>query len=483
MTESAAPPPSRPLPPILLSLIPVFALIGLLYFNVKILGSQSNHIPLILAAMFAGIVAVIALKIPWSELEEGIVHAIHSAMVPILILMAIGIVIAAWMQSGVVPLLIVYGLDLISPSVFLLTACIVCCIVSLATGSSWVTAGTVGVALIGAGSTLGLSTAMIAGAVVSGSYFGDKMSPLSDTTNLAPAMAGSTLVEHIRHMVWTVTPALLLACLGYTILGFNTTGSAASMDQVNEVTDALRSSFHLGPWLLIPPALTLGLVMFRFPAVPALLLGALATVAVDSIASLAAGSDLAVAAYFNNALEGFTSTTGQPVVDTLLSRGGMNSMMSTVALVVCAMAFGGIMTASRMLESLTTGLLRMVRGTGSLVATTIFTCFGVNALAGDQYMAIVLPGRMFKVAYLKRGLHPKNLSRALEDSGTVTSPLIPWNTCGAQMAMVLGVSATVYWKFAFLNLLCPVVSIIYGFTGFTISKISAAESAERLKTA
>jgi NhaC family Na+:H+ antiporter len=483
MSQSAEPPPSRPLPSIAISLLPVFALIGLLFFNVIILKSDRNHVPLILAAMFAAIVAVVALKVSWTELEKGIVHAIQSAMIPILILMAIGIVIAAWMQAGVVPLLIVYGLDLISPSVFLLTTCVVCAVVSLATGSSWTTAGTVGVALIGAGTTLGLDVAMVAGAVVSGSYFGDKMSPLSDTTNLAPAMAGSTLVEHIRHMVWTVTPAILLALIGYTILGFRATGETASLEQVQGVIAALESGFNLGPWLLIPPALTLGLVMFRFPAVPALLFGALSAVLVDSIASLAAGKDLAMAAYFENALAGFTSSTGHEVVDELLSRGGMDGMMGTVALVLCAMAFGGVMTASRMLESLTTGLLRMVRGTGSLIATTLFTCFGVNVLTADQYMAIVLPGRMFKVAYLKRGLHPKNLSRALEDSGTVTSPLIPWNTCGAQMAMVLGVSATLYWKFAFLNLLCPVVSLIYGFTGFTITKISPEEAAERLKTA
>lgn len=483
MSQSAEPPPSRPLPPILISLLPVAALIGLLFFNVIILKSDRNHVPLILAAMFTAVVAVLALKVSWAELEKGIVHAIQSAMIPILILMAIGIVIAAWMQSGVVPLLIVYGLDLISPSVFLLTTCAVCCVVSLATGSSWTTAGTVGVALIGAGTTLGLDVAMVAGAVVSGSYFGDKMSPLSDTTNLAPAMAGATLVEHIRHMVWTVTPAIVLALIGYAILGLRATSETASLEQVNEVIAALESGFHLGPWLLIPPALTLGLVMFRFPAVPALLFGALSAVIVDSIASLAGGRDLAMAAYFQNALAGFTSSTGHEVVDELLSRGGMDGMMGTVALVLCAMAFGGIMTASRMLESLTTGLLRLVRGTGSLIATTLVTCLGVNVLTADQYMAIVLPGRMYKVAYLKRGLHPKNLSRALEDSGTVTSPLIPWNTCGAQMAMVLGVSATLYWKFAFLNLLCPLVSLVYGFTGFTITKISPEEAAERLKTA
>ncbi len=474
---------SRPLPHPLIALLPVLGLIGLLGFNVVVLKAESNHIPLILATVLAGGIAVLFLKVPWQELEAGIVHAINSALIPLLILIAIGMVIAAWMQSGVVPLLIVYGLDLISPKVFLLTACLVCCVVSLATGSSWVTAGSVGVALIGAGRTLGLDTAMVAGAIVSGSYFGDKMSPLSDTTNLAPAMAGSTLVEHIRHMVWTVTPALLIALTGYLILGMRGHGTTASFEQVQAVTDTLSASFHLTPWLLIPPALTLLLVMRRFPPVPALVFGALAAIIVGLFFHHPDGFVSEVGSYFNSMLTGYHSTTGNAVVDNLLSRGGINGMMMTVALVICAMSFGGVMTASGMLESLTGSLLRLVRGSASLIATTIFTCFGVNVLTADQYMSIVLPGRMFREAFLRQRLHPKNLSRALEDSGTVTSPLIPWNTCGAQMFIVLGVSATAYWKFAFLNLAVPMVSILYGITGWTIARISDADAEERLQAA
>lgn len=474
---------SRPLPGIGVSLVPVAALVGLLAFNVGVLKGEQNHVPLILATMVAGLVAIFAHRLTWQELEAGILHAIQSALMPMLILISIGVVIATWMQSGVVPLLITYGLDLISPSVFLLTACLVCSVVSLATGSSWTTAGTVGVALIGAGHTLGLDTAMVAGAVVSGSYFGDKMSPLSDTTNLAPAMAGSHLVEHIRHMVWTVTPALVLALIGYTILGVFAGHGDASMDQVQEVVDVLASTYSLTPWLLIPPALTLLLVMRRFPPVPALMFGALSAVLVGMAVHRPGGFVSELGGYFNGMLYGYEASTGNAVVDELLSRGGIEGMMNTVALVMCAMSFGGVMTASGMLESLTSGLLRLVRGTGSLVATTIFTCFGVNVLTADQYMAIVLPGRMFKTSFLRMRLHPKNLSRALEDSGTVTSPLIPWNTCGAQMFGVLGVSATVYWKFAFLNVLVPLVSILYGLTGWTIARITDAEAEERLRAA
>ena len=473
----------RPLPSITLSLVPVLALVGLLAFNVFALKAEQNHVPLILATMIAGVVAIVAHRLTWKELEDGILHAIQSAMMPMLILISIGVVIATWMQSGVVPLLISYGLDLISPSVFLVTSCLVCGVVSLATGSSWTTAGTVGVALIGAGQTLGLDTAMVAGAVVSGAYFGDKMSPLSDTTNLAPAMAGATLVEHIRHMVWTVSPALLLALIGYAILGLVSGHADASLEQVQVVTDTLAASYNLTPWLLIPPALTLLLVMRRFPPVPALMFGAMSAVVVGLVVHRPNGTIAEFGGYFNAMLNGYEASTGNAVVDELLSRGGIQNMMGTVALVMCAMSFGGVMTASGMLESPTTGLPQLVRGTGSLIATTICTCFGVNVLTADQYMAIVLPGRMFTTTFLKQRLHPQNPSRPLEDSGTVTSPLLPRNSCGVHIAVVLGVATSLYWKFAFLNLLVPLVSILYGFTGWTITRISDEEAEERLRVA
>jgi NhaC family Na+:H+ antiporter len=487
--------PARPVP-FLVALIPVAALVALLWLNVRVFGSADNHVPLVIAAMIAATLAIVVLKQPWKALERGILHAIQMAMQAILILMVVGMLIAAWIQAGIVPQLIVYGLELISPSVFLVTACLVCAVVSLATGSSWTTAGTVGVALIGVGDALGLSPGMVAGAIVSGAYFGDKMSPLSDTTNLAPAMAGSNLIEHVKHMIWTVTPALLISLVLYAVLGGRHEAGDA-LGRVEQVIATLEGRFVLSPWLLLPPALVLGLVAASFPAIPALLLGTFAAVAIGLVVQpFEGGLVAALGEYFSVLYNGFTiqlvdalpsdaiepqRAAAETVQGLLDGRGGMKSMLGTVALIVCALSFGGVMEASGMLQSIAAKVLGLVRGTGSLIAATVFTCFGVNVLASDQYMSIVVPGRMFRTAYLERRLHPKNLSRALEDSGTVTSALIPWNTCGAQMYAVLGVAAGLYWKFAFLNLLCPLISMIYGFTGFTIAKISAEEAERRLR--
>jgi NhaC family Na+:H+ antiporter len=489
----------RPPAPFALSLVPVAALVALLYVNVRVFGSGDNHVPLVLASRVAGLLAVVALKQPWKELEQGILRSIQMAMQAILILMVVGLLIAAWIQAGVVPLLIVYGLELISPSIFLVTACLVCCVVSLATGSSWTTAGTVGVALIGVGTALGLDVGMVAGAVVSGAYFGDKMSPLSDTTNLAPAMAGSTLIEHVRHMVYTVTPSLAIALVLYALLGRGHESGPDSLARVDAVIAVIASRFTLSPWLLVPPALVLVLVARSFPALPALLLGTLVAVAIGLLVQPIEGLAGALGRYTSVLYAGFSiqlvdsvpagaehdvaRAAAQVVQDLLDGRGGMKSMMGTVALILCALSFGGVMESSGMLASIANKILTLVRGTGSLIAATILTCFGVNVLASDQYMAIVVPGRMYRTAFLQRRLHPKNLSRCLEDSGTVTSALIPWNTCGAQMTTVLGVATGLYWKYAFLNWLCPLVSIAYGFLGFTITRIGAEEAERRLRGA
>lgn len=493
MSAPATPP--RPVP-LWLALVPVATLIGLLFLNVRLFGSGDNHVALVLAATVAALVAVLGLKQPWKELEAGILRSIQMAMQAILILMVVGLLIAAWIQAGIVPLLIVYGLKLISPSVFLVTSCLVCCVVSLATGSSWTTAGTVGVALIGVGTALGIDPAMVAGSIVSGAYFGDKMSPLSDTTNLAPAMAGATLIEHVRHMVWTVTPTLLISLALYAVLGGRHEADPAALSRVEAVIATLEGHFTLSPWLLLPPALVLGLVARNFPALPALVFGTLAAVvvglAVQPLQSLAAAGQQYFGALWSGYQLDLSSSlpsdasearrAAAEVVQSLLhERGGMKSMMGTVALILCALSFGGVMEASGMLGAIADRVLAFVRGTGSLITATVLTCFGVNVLASDQYMAIVVPGRMYRTAFLQRRLHPKNLSRCLEDSGTVTSALIPWNTCGAQMYSVLGVSAGLYWKFAFLNWICPLVSILYGLIGFTIVKIGDAEAERRLR--
>jgi len=495
---STSPDAPRRVPTLAVSLVPVVVLVALLALNVRVFGSADNHVALVIAASVAGLVAVFGLKQPWSEIEKGIVHSITMAMQAVLILMTVGMLIGAWIEAGIVPQLIVWGLEIISPSVFVVTSCLVCCVVSLATGSSWTTAGTVGVALMGVGHTLGIDVGLVGGAIVSGSYFGDKMSPLSDTTNLAPAMAGANLIEHVRHMGWTVTPAILISLGLYAVLGGSHAESAQGLDRVDATIAVLRENFTLSPWLAVPPILVLVLVARRVPAIPALLLGTFAAVGLGlffrepgeegllgllaaSFGTLFGGFSIQTVAAVPAGAEHELTRAAATIVDSLLDgRGGMKSMMSTVALIFCALAFGGVMERSGMLGAIANSILKLVRGTGSLVTATVGTCIGVNVLASDQYMAIVVPGRMFRTAYLERRLHPKNLSRALEDSGTVTSALIPWNTCGAQMTTVLGVATAAYAPYAFLNWICPLISILYGFTGFTMTRISDAEAKERL---
>jgi len=478
---------TTPKPSLSISLVPVLALVGLLVLNVRVFDSADNQVPLAIATAVAAAIATWVLKLPWEELEKAMFRSIGQAMQAIVILAVVGMLIGAWIKAGVVPALIVWGLDLISPSVFLLTACLVCCVVSVASGSSWTTAGTVGVALMGVGTTLGISPGMVAGAIVSGSYFGDKMSPLSDTTNLAPAMAGATLMEHIRHMAWTTTPALLLALGAYAFLGLDAHAQGAdSLARVEGVVATLRSGFVLSPWLLLPPALVLSLVVLKKPAIPALFAGTFAAVGIGLALQPRGAEGLLgdLQGYFAVLWSGYAGTFGEgegaAAVESLISgKGGMKAMMATIAIVFCSLSFGGIMERSGMLGAIANAILSLVRGTGSLVAATVATCFGANVLTSDQYMAIVVPGRMFRPAFLKARLHPKNLSRCLEDSGTVTSALVPWNTCGVQMATVLGVATTAYAPWAILNWACPLVSILYGFTGISMQKIDDEEARRR----
>jgi len=359
----------------------------------------------------------------------------------------------------------------LSPGIFLGATMIICSIISLGTGSSWSTAGTVGVALIGVGQGLGVPIPMVAGAIISGAYFGDKMSPLSDTTNLAPAVAGTDVFSHIRHMVYTVVPAYIIALGLYAFLGARFSGGVLDSQNIEIMLTTIKSQFFIHPLLLLPPILVIVMVVLKVPPLPALLggtvLGALFAVFTQS---------RSLAAVVQSAHSGYVSNSGVTMVDELLTRGGLMSMMETVALIICALSFGGIMEKTGMLEALAAALLKRVRRTGSLVATTIFSCIGMNIIAADQYIAIVVPGRMFKNAFDAKGLHPKNLSRALENSGTMTSPLIPWNSCGAFMGATLGVSPLLYLPYAFLNLIVPLVSIFYGYTGITMEKVDQDQS-------
>jgi NhaC family Na+:H+ antiporter len=456
-----------------MSLIPVVVLIAALSYTIIVLDG-SGHIPLILGTVVAASIAAGGLGMSWPEIQDGMSKGISAALPAILILIVVGLLIGVWIASGVVPVMIFYGLKILGPGYFLVATILICALISLATGSSWSTAATVGVAMMGVGQALQIPPGMTAGAVISGAYFGDKMSPLSDTTNLAPAVAGTDLFTHIRHMVYTTLPALLIAVILFTVIGLvrPASGSVETPEYVQMVS-TLSSSFNLSPWLLIAPASVLFLVWKKTPALPSLVIGVIVGAILLLVFQRDTGPEGAssIGRLLDSLYSGYVSESGVASVDELLTRGGLGSMMDTIALIMVALSFGGIMEASGMLERLAAFILKLARSTGSLIAVTIFSCFGMNILASDQYLAIIVPGRMYRGAYLKRGLHPKNLSRALEDSATLTSPLIPWNTCGAYMSSVLGVSSFVYLPFAFLNLSSPLISMFYGFTGITIQKI------------
>ena len=460
---------AQPRPPsLLVSLVPVIALVALLFVSIALLGG-SGHIPLIAAGAIAALLAGGVLGYSWDQIEAGLVTSVSHALPAVFILMAVGLLIGVWIASGVVPLLIYYGLEMLAPSYFLAAACGVCAVVSLSTGSSWSTAATAGLALIGVGSALGISEAMTAGAVVSGAYFGDKLSPLSDTTNLASATAGSELFEHIRHMLYTTVPGLAIAMACYLALGWGVSDAGFEQsERYLQITSALETGFDLSPWLLLAPATVLVLIARRTAPLPSLLAGTGVGVALLLVFQPQNAPE-GMASVLGALYEGYQSNTGIPAADELLSRGGLTSMLDTIALIICAFAFGGVMEASGMLGRLTQSVLAAAHSTASLVTATVATGVGLNFLTSDQYLSVVLPGRMYKDAYAARGLHPKNLSRAIEDSATLTSPLVPWNTCGSYMASVLGVATFAYAPFAFLNLVTPFISILYGVTGFSIA--------------
>jgi Na+:H+ antiporter, NhaC family len=483
--------PSARTPSLFLSTIPVIVLIALLAAAVILFGdgaaSGANPIALLLAAGVAILIGTLHGH-TWTALQAGIVHGISLSLGAVLILLTVGALIGSWILAGIVPTMIYYGLQLLTPSIFLPSACVLCCLVSLATGSSWTTAGTVGVALIGIAVAQDVNPGLAAGAVISGAYFGDKMSPLSDTTNLAPAVAGAELIEHIKHMAWTTTPSIALALLLYVALGMSMTPPRDTA-QVDAIRAALTGAFAIGPHLLIPVVLVVILVVMKMPAFPALLIGALigcvfavifqpqAVITYANSPNLPAWAALVKGSWMS-LFDGFKLDGPNPALNELLSRGGMANMLNTVWLILMAMTFGAAMEATGMLQQIAGSILSAVRGTGSLIGATLLTAFGANVLASDQYMAIVLPGRMFRLEYARRGLAPKNLSRALEDSGTLTSALVPWNTCGAFMATTLGVATFAYAPFAFFNLINPLVSAVYGFTGFTIEKLPASAAVD-----
>ncbi len=457
----------------------------LLGMSVLLFGSDSsqgaNQIALVCGAALA---AGIGIKNGhrWKVIEETIVGGISTALPAVIILFSVGSLIGAWMLCGTVPTMIYYGMLLLDPAVFYAAACVLCAITALSIGSSWTVAGTLGIGLIGIASGMGLSVAITAGAIIGGAYFGDKMSPLSDTTNLAPAVTGIDIFTHIRHMTWTTAPSLLIALVLFTLLGLDESG-AESGNTLDATLALLDANFMINPLLLAPVALVVYMAARKVPAVATILSGVAAGVVIALFSQPHAVLAMAGNTTEHSALQmfrgvwivlfdGFAASTGDANLDSLLSRGGMSSMLTTVWLVLAAMAFGAAMEKAGILDTLVKNLVKLARSTGSLIATTVGTCIGMNTLTADQYIAIVLPGRMFKLEYRQRGLHEKNLARVLEDAGTITSPLVPWNTCGAYMAATLGVPTLAYLPFCFFNLINPVVSLFYGFTGFKIERIA-----------
>ncbi|MDJ0919188.1 MAG: Na+/H+ antiporter NhaC [Woeseiaceae bacterium] len=471
-------------PTLLHALIPVLSLIAMLFLSVKLFGSDSSYGPnQIVLTLAAAIAAIIAIQNghPWSELLDAIVDGISTSMAAVLILLSVGGLIGTWLMAGTVPALIFYGLEILSPQWFYAAACVICAIAALSTGSSWTVAGTLGVALIGVAMGLGLSPAIAAGAIISGAYFGDKMSPLSDTTNLAPAVAGTDLFTHIRHMVWTTAPSFAIALVLFAVIGLGVE-DGASTDSLQALKLALDDAFNITPWALIPLVVVFYMAFKKVPPLPTILFGALfggfmaLVLQPNTVLAFADSPELTPALAMTKGVwlalaDGYVSNTGVAEVDDLLSRGGMSSMLVTIWLILSAMAFGAVLEKSGMLMRLIQSALSAAKTTGSLFVTVILSCIGINIVAADQYIAIVLPGKMYKAEFQRRGLKPKNLSRVIEDSGTLTSPLVPWNTCGAYMAATLGVATLAYLPFVFFNLINPLVSAIYGITGFTIERM------------
>jgi Na+:H+ antiporter, NhaC family len=553
------------------ALTPIIALVILLMISVISIWEDdslggANQMALLFGTAIAALIGW-RLKYKWKDMLSGISDSILSALPALLILLLIGALAGTWLISGIVPSMIYYGLKILNPTIFLFAACLVSAIISLATGSSWTTIATIGVALLGIGQAMDINTGLIAGAIISGAYFGDKMSPMSDTTNLAPAVSGTDLFTHIRYMMWTTIPSILITLLIFLVLGFFV-GEGGSNEEINGILSAIEDSFCITPWLFLVPAAVVFMIIKKVPAIPALFAGALLggvaalvfqpdiinqngiknTVIIEGentseysfewfqegekikggsklknadggsyelviskegeVAST--GSFILPEALDTAAMDNFTLTfdnsinklgltatlsrsnyleasyrsvinamtvetsvnTSSDQVNKLLGTSGMSGMMGTIWLIICAMSFGGILDKLGMLSKITEVIVSKAKSRGSLIATTTLTCIGFNVTASDQYLAIVVPGKMFSKTYRDRGLAPQNLSRTLEDSGTVTSVLVPWNTCGAAQSHVLGVATGEYFLFCFFNIISPIMTIIYGYFGIKIARLN-----------
>ena len=466
------------------ALIPILLLVFFMGSAVFLYGEDSSYGPNQIALLLAmGVAALIGIKNGhnWKSIEAGLVKGISMSLGACMILFVVGSLIGTWMLSGTVPTLIYYGLSLLNPTFFYAAASLICAVVAMSIGSSWTTAATVGVALIGVATGMEMSLAITAGAVVSGAYFGDKLSPLSETTNLAPAIAGTDLFEHIKYMLWTTIPSFAITLIIFVVIGF-TEDTSEVTDSISKMQNTLREQFDLGWYLLVPLVVLLTLAVRKVPAFPAIAIGAL----LGGVWALIFQGDLVAsmldnerAAFIQNLMvvwsalfEGVSFETGDANLDKLLSRGGMASMLNTVWLIICAMSFGAVLEKVGLLKAVVATFLKGAKSAGDMITRTILTCIGTNIITADQYISIVMPGRMYKEEFEKRGLDQLNLSRSLEDGGTLTSPLIPWNTCGAYMSGVLGVSVYDYFVYAFFNLINPVLAVIYAFLGIKILRLT-----------
>ena len=445
----------------------LISILGLvLFISLAVLRYESDaHVPILLGVFVAAVIGMRA-GYSWKEIETGMLNGITNSLQAIVILGIIGILIGVWILSGVVPTMLYYGLKILHPKIFLPAALLICSITSLATGTSWGTSGTIGIALIGIGGGLGFPMPLVAGAVLSGAYFGDKMSPLSDTTNMAPAMVGTDLYTHIKHMSYTTGVSYGITLVIEILIGFFYGGGEANLESVNQILAGIDAQFNVNPLLLLPPVIIMVLAFRKIPAVPGIVIGILAAGVLGVIFQRNTYGGLLSAAY-----GGYTSNSGVEAVDNLLTKGGFESMMYTVSLVICAMMYGGIMEKTNQLRVVVNVILKKAQSTGSLITATILTAIGSNLILCDQYMSIVMTGKMYAQSYKDHGLAPQNLSRAIEDSATVTANLVPWNSGGAYQAATLGVPTIAYLPFNFFCWITPIVSMLFGWFNITIDRL------------
>lgn len=468
------------MPTILEALIPVVAMLLVLFIGKGVLGFSTEPLLIIVAC----VAAFVAWRVgcTWDDMLDEISQKIAKGMPAILILITVGAMVGTWMASGTIPMMIYYGVQIVSPKWLLVTAFLITCLVSVATGTSWGSVATMGVALMGIASALGVNPAATAGAVIAGSYFGDKISPLSDTTNLAPLAAGSNLYEHIGHMFWTTVPATIVSLVVYAIVGLNAnTAAGATSEAVTNMMAQLDQMYDWNILILLPVILVLAGSLLKLPTIPVMILSTVVA-GVEGIfmQGISLGNVLtSTVSGFNVTMitrPGFDAANAAFEVTKLLNRGGMNGIMSTTLLVFCAFCFAGIMSRAGCLEVVLKAILSVAKTTGSLILATVISCITMALTTGNSYLSILIPGEMFRDAYKERGLHPKNLSRTLEDAGTVFVPLVPWSAAGAYMTATLGVETLDYLPWAILCYIGFIFAIIYGYTGIGIAKLPKEEA-------